>query len=324
MMKNIDVHSHMLPAESIRELSGEILSIGKDLYNIKVNGKSIKPMTKGFFDIDARKKELSEMGVDGQIISPTHHLFFYSTKLDIVERTSRIQNNRISEVCKKEPDRFFGNATLPMQDPKAAVSEMERAYSELEMKGIEIGTNIGGKNLDDQSLYPVYERAQELEMPIFVHPNDFLAPERLEKYYMGIVVGTLAETTIAVTSVLFGGVFSTFPKLKMIFCHGGGALPYQVGRLKQAVSIRDELKGANVDIDKSLKTNVFFDTVVFDDPSLAFLVERTGSENVLLGTDYPFNMGNWKSAKQVEKNHSISDSARKQILVENAKKLYKL
>lgn len=323
-MKNIDVHSHMLPDSSIQELAGEIVPIGNgSLYNIKVLGKSVAPMPKGFFDLEARKRELADMGVDGQIISPTHHLFMYSAKVEEAEKSARIQNNGIGNVCRQEPDRFFGNATLPMQDSSASVKEMERAYSDLGMKGIEIGTNIAGKNLDDESLYPVYEKAQELDMPIFVHPNDFLGPERLKKYYMGIVVGTLAETTVAVTSMVFGGVFNRFPKLKMIFCHGGGAIPYQVGRLKHAVSIRDELNGSNIDVDKALK-NVFFDSVVFDAEALKFLVGKTGADNVLLGTDYPFNMGNWHTAKDLEKHSEISASAKEQIFIGNTRKLYRL
>ena len=280
-------------------------------------------MPKGFFDLEARKKELAGMGVDGQIISPTHHLFMYSAKLDVAEKASRVQNNGISAVCRQEPDRFYGNATLPMQDPASSVKEMERAYSELGMKGIEIGTNIAGKNLDDESLYQVYEKAQELGMPIFVHPNDFLGPERLQKYYMGIVVGTLAETTVAVTSMIFGGVFNKFPKLKMIFCHGGGAIPFQVGRLKHAVSIRDELKGSDIDVDRSLK-NVFFDSVVFDDEALKFLIEKTGSDNVLLGTDYPFNMGNWHTVKDLANHKAIPAAAKEQIFLGNTKRLYRL
>lgn len=323
-MKNIDVHSHMLPEASIKELSGEINPIGKSgLYKINALGKTVAPMTKGFFDLEARKKEIAEMDVDGQIISPTHHLFMYAADAETAIKSARIQNNGISDVIKKEPDRFYGNATLPLQDPKASVAEVERAYSELGMKGIEIGTNIAGKNLDHESLYPVYEKASELGMPIFVHPNDFLGGDRLSKYYMGIVVGTLAETTVAVTSMIFGGVFNQFPNLKMVFCHGGGAIPYQSGRLKHAVNIRDELKGSNVDVDRSLK-NIYFDTVVFDDESLQFLVEKTGVDNVLLGTDYPFNMGNWNSSKALAAHKGISEAAKNQIFTENTKKLYRL
>lgn len=323
-MKNIDVHSHMLPEASINELSGEIHPLGNGgLYKINALGKTVAPMTKGFFDLEARKKEIADMGVDGQIISPTHHLFMYAADAKTAVRSAQVQNNGISAICKQEPDRFFGNATLPLQDQKAAVAEIERAYSDLGMKGIEIGTNIAGKNLDDESLHPVYEKASELGMPIFVHPNDFLGGDRLSKYYMGIVVGTLAETTVAVTSMIFGGIFNKFPKLKMVFCHGGGAIPYQAGRLKHAVNIRDELKGSNVDVDKALK-NIYFDTVVFDDPSLQFLVEKTGAENVLLGTDYPFNMGNWDSAKALDNHKGIDQATKNKIFIENTKSLYRL
>ncbi len=323
-MKNIDVHSHMLPEESIKELSGEINPIGNGgLYKINALGKTVAPMTKGFFDLDARKKEIAEMGVDGQIISPTHHLFMYAADAETAIKSAKVQNNGISNVIRQEPDRFFGNATLPLQDSKASVAEVERAYSELGMKGIEIGTNIAGRNLDDESLYPVYEKASDLGMPIFVHPNDFLGGERLKKYYMGIVVGTLAETTVAVTSMIFGGVFNQFPNLKMVFCHGGGAIPYQSGRLKHAVNIRDELKGSNVDVDRSLK-NIYFDTVVFDDEALQFLIEKTGADNVLLGTDYPFNMGNWDSQKALSAHKGVNDAVKNQIFTENTKKLYNL
>lgn len=323
-MKNIDVHSHMLPETSIKELSGTIEPIGKgNLYKINALGKTVAPMTKGFFDLEARKNEIAEMDVDGQIISPTHHLYMYSADAKSAIRSAQIQNNGISEVCRKEPDRFFGNATLPLQDTKAAVAEIDRAYSELGMKGIEIGTNIAGKNLDHESLFPIYEKVSELGMPIFVHPNDFLGADRLSKYYMGIVVGTLAETTVAVTSMIFGGIFNKFPKLKMVFCHGGGAIPYQSGRLKRAVSIRDELSGSNVDVDRSLK-NIYFDTVVFDDESLKFLVEKTGKDNVLLGTDYPFNMGNWNSAKALASHSGIDDASKNKIFIDNTRNLYKL
>lgn len=324
-MKNIDVHSHMMPEASIKELSGEILPLGKgDLFNIKVLGKSVAPMTRGFFELEARKKEIAEMGVDGQIISPTHHLFMYTADAQTAVKSAKVQNNGISAICKQEPERFFGNATLPLQDTGAALDEVDRAYSELGMKGIEIGSNIGGKNLDHESLHPVYEKASELGMPIFVHPNDFLGGDRLSKYYMGIVVGTLAETTVAVTSMIFGGIFNKFPKLKMVFCHGGGAIPYQSGRLKHAVSIRNELKGSNVDVDKSLKNNIYFDSVVFDDEALQFLIEKSGADNVLLGTDYPFNMGNWDSAKALGDHKGVDDLSKNKIFLENTMKLYKL
>ena len=323
-MKNIDVHSHMLPAESISELGGKIEPVdGGNLYNIKILGKSVSPMTRGFYDIKERKMEIARFGIDSQIVSPTHHLFMYGEDIKKAQRSSRVQNDGIAKICRENPDTFYGNATLPLQDPGTSLEELEHANSKLEMKGVEIGTNIAGKNLDDESLFPVYERLQELNMPIFVHPNDFLGRERLEKYYMGIVVGTIAETTVAVSSVLFGGVIGKFPRLKMIFCHGGGAIPYQIGRLRHAIGTRNEFGKNTVDIDKSMK-NIYFDTVVFSPSSLSFLVNETGVENVVLGTDYPFNMGNWNSFNDIEKAGEISRKEKDLIEIGNAKKLYRL
>ncbi|AKA48322.1 hypothetical protein IX51_03575 [uncultured archaeon] len=323
-MKNIDIHSHMLHSSSIEQLGGEINQIeNSPLYAINVLGKKVAPMPKGFFDTDARISEIAEMGIEGQIISPTHHLFMYDKDASSAAKSARIQNEGISRVCSEHSGRFAGNATLPMQDAKHALDELEYAYSKLEMKGIEIGTNINGRNLDDESLFPVYERAQELGMPIFVHPNDFMAKERLSKYYMGIVVGTLAETTVAVSSLLLGNVFGKFQKLKMVFCHGGGAIPYQIGRLQHAVDIREELKDANVDISKGIR-NILFDSVVFTPEALDFLIKETGEDNVVLGTDYPFNMGNWNSAKDLQNLSTISETTRNKVMLENTKKLYGL
>ncbi|OWP56851.1 MAG: hypothetical protein B2I17_03575 [Thermoplasmatales archaeon B_DKE] len=323
-MKNIDVHSHILPTESINELGGKIEPIeGGGLYNIKVLGKSISPMPKGFFDVRERKIEISRYGIDSQIVSPTHHLFMYGEDLKKAQRSSRVQNEGIARVCKENPDTFFGNATLPLQDSSASIEELEYAHSKLEMRGIEIGTNIGGKNLDNESLFPFYQKAQDLNMPIFVHPNDFMGKERLEKYYMGIVVGTIAETTVAVTSILFGRLMEEFPHLKMIFCHGGGAIPFQIGRLRHAIGTRNELNKSTLNVDESMR-NIYFDTVVFSPSSLNFLVKETGSENVVLGTDYPFNMGNWNSFNDIEKADFMTRGEKDSIELRNAMKLYKL
>ena len=321
-MKNIDVHSHMVTEKSIGLLAGEILPAKtQGLYAVKALGKTIAPMPRGFFDLQARKSEIAGLGIEAQIVSPTHHLFGYTSSPSEAEKSARIQNDGISEVCRQEPEIFFGNATLPLQDAAASLRELDRAYSSLNMRGIEIGTNIGGKNLDDESLYPVYEKVQDLGIPIFVHPNDFLAKERFERYYMGIVVGTIAETTIAVTSTVFGGVFKKFPKLKMIFCHGGGAIPYQAGRLGRAVAVRDELSGSGVNVRKALE-NVYFDTVLFDNLSLEFMIDQIGARNVVFGTDYPFNMGNWTSAKMIKEDPKLDLDTKNTILVENSRALY--
>ena len=267
-MNYLDVHSHFLSRDSVSEMNGTIKEIpGSKLFSIEAYGKKIMPMPLGFFDVEARLREMGAIGIDSQVISPTHHLFLYDEKAETASRSASIQNNGIAEACKKAGSSFLGNGTLPLQDRKMALSELERIHSKMEMNGIEIGTNIAGKNLDDDSLHPVYEKAQELEMPIFVHPNDFLGGERLSKFYMGIVVGTVAETTVAITSLLLGGVLKKFPRLKFIFCHGGGAMPFQIGRIKHATEVREEVRGREPFNDENLK-QIFFDTVLFDGNSM--------------------------------------------------------
>lgn len=323
-MKNLDVHSHMLPENAIHQLSGETSPMdGENLYIINVAGQTIGPVTEGFFKLESRINEIDGLGIDSQIISPTFHLFLYREKTEVAERVARIQNDTIAEVCRSGSGRFFGNITLPLQNEKSALQELERAHSRLEMKGIEIGTNMCGHNLDDEVLFPIYERAQELGMPIFVHPNDFMARERLQKHLLEVVAGTLSETTVAVSSVLLGGVIEKFPHLKMIFCHGGGAIPYQIGRLKYALKILNQIKGSSINIDRELK-NIYFDTVMFGPESLEFLINRNGKENTVLGTDYPFNVANWNSVRDLKALTSINESDKNLIAVENARGLFNL
>ena len=318
-MKSVDLHSHFLPEDTIKEFEGTIKGpSGSNEYRIEVMGKIMAQMPEGFFRVGPRIREMESLNIDHQVISPTHHLFMYSAESEKAHKIAISQNNGIARICREHPDRFTGNATLPMQDSNLAVREMERTHSELELSGIEIGTNIAGANLDSDKLYPVYERAQDLGMPIFVHPNDFLGPERLSRYYMGIVVGTIAETTIAVTSLLFGGVMKKFPKLDFIFCHGGGAVPYQIGRIKHALDVREEMKGEAPFTGSDLK-HIYFDSVLFDGKSMELLVDTWGADNVVFGTDYPFNMGNWWSSKILPASPS---GMREKILNSNFRRLY--
>lgn len=324
-MKNIDVHSHMLPQSAIKELGGtvKLSASNSEEYVINVAGKIIASITAGFFDLNARKQELNKYNIDIQIISPTHHLFMYTNDSSISTKVAAIQNESLYKVHKEAPDQFLINATIPLNDTQLAIQELEKSYSKFEISGVEIGTNIGGKNLDDETLYPIYEKLQDLDLPLFIHPNDPMGAERLTKYYMSIVIGTLAETTTAFASALFGGIFQRFPRLKVIFCHGGGAVPYQIGRILHALKVREEVRNKGIKLDDSLK-NIYWDTVLFDEESLAFLIKRFGVEHVVAGTDYPFNMGDFDSIKRIENLNIISSDEKKLLLYENAAKLYKI
>lgn len=319
-MKNIDVHSHYLPESTIKEFGGTVSGERSDgLYRIEVLKKVIAPMPEGFFRQVPRIREMADLGIDHQILSPTHHLFSYDLPAEKALKICVSQNNGIAEVCRNDPIHFSGNATLPLQDSKQTLGEIQRISSDLELSGVEFGTNIAGRNLDDEELFPVYEELQSQGLPIFVHPNDFMGKERLSRYYMGIVVGTIAETTVAVTSLIMGGILKKFHKLRFIFCHGGGAIPYQISRIKQGIEVREENAG-NASFDSETLSHVLFDTVLFDSKAMNLLIDSWGRENVVFGTDYPFNMGNWKSHNLLAS--SVSGNI-DMILKGNAERLYR-
>ncbi|BBD72148.1 hypothetical protein HS1genome_0537 [Sulfodiicoccus acidiphilus] len=163
----IDVHSHLVPKELLTELGASISGEGD--FTIKVAGKTIGPVTRGFFDVEARMKENERLGVGTQVVSMTHHLFMYNEKVETATKVAKRYNELMSRVCAEHAD-FVCNATVPLQDGKKAAEELEHAY-ELGLRGVEIGTNVGGRNLDDQSLFDFYAKAQELNLPIFVHPG---------------------------------------------------------------------------------------------------------------------------------------------------------
>ncbi len=318
---NLDVHSHMLPSELLPEFKADVSQSGEE-YTVTVSGKKVGPVSKGFFDGKSRREEIRSWGVDSQVVSVAHHFFMYhETDMNIARRFARRQNEAIASFCRSNDDVFIGNGTLPLQDAKVALEELDYVYAKLGLRGVEIGTNVAGKNLDSEDLFPVFEKLQEYDMPILVHPNDPLGPERLKKYYMGIVVGTLFETTVAASSLIFGGVLKRLPRLKFIFCHGGGALPYQLGRLERGAVVRSEMKESGVSVDEDFH-RLYFDSVVFRNSSLEFLLDVAGPDRVVFGTDYPFNMGDPRSFENIKQLPESGETKSK--IASNAKPLYGL
>lgn len=322
----IDVHSHLIPKETVRRLEGLGVSLsdaGGGRYSLRIGERSVGPLPPGALNTSDRIREMDRLGIDIQVVSPTHHLFMYRAEIGAARAAARVQNEGIAEAVKASGGRLLGNATLPLQDKEAALEELRYAVDVLGLSGIEIGTNIGGRNLDDESLYPIYERAEDLGMPIFIHPNDIMAPDRHKKYYSPIVVGTLAETTLAITSIVFGGILDRFPRLRLIFSHGGAAVPYQAGRLEHASRVREECRGLKRSVSEYLKT-LYYDSVLFKREALEYLVREVSASQVLLGTDYPFNMGDPDAHRLVESLGGLSRGEREMILAENARRLYRL
>ena len=304
----IDVHAHMLPEEAIRRLAGESARVAPRLIDqdgqliMEIAGKVVqRPMPREIFDLDLRLRDMDQNGVAMQLVCATIQTFFYDEEPALGLACAALQNDVLADVIRRTPSRFGGLATLPMQDPARAVDELTRAMTVLGLKGAQIGSNINGRNLDDPALEPVWTAANRLKAFFLIHPNGEIMPgDRLKSYYMRNFVGLPFESTIAGAALVFGGVIERFPDIAFCLCHGGGFLPYQAGRFLHAWQVREEprarLRGSPED---SLR-NLYVDSIVHSSRALDFVIDTMGVDRVLLGSDYPFDMGNLDCVARVE------------------------
>jgi aminocarboxymuconate-semialdehyde decarboxylase len=325
--KIIDIHAHILPEETMRQLQKTAPSLALQLKNIdersailEVAGITQKPFPREAWDLDLRLKDMDKSHVDIQLLSNTPQTFLYEQEAALGTVCAEIQNDQIASLVRKHPDRFLGLATLPMQAPKRAVQELQRAMGPLGLLGFHLASNIQGRNLDDPDLEPVWEAAQSLGAFVLVHPFKVAAEERLKFYYLKNLIGNPLDTTIAAASLIFGGVIERYPAINFCFVHGGGFVPYQAGRFIHGWNVRPEPKQFLGHGPAESLGRVFFDTILHSDATLKFLIDSVGASHVLLGSDYPFDMGYYDGVRQV-RSLSISKSDQKLILGDTAKAL---
>jgi len=221
----------------------------------------------------------------------------------------------------RHPDRFVGLGTLPMQDVERAVKELERVVRQHGFPGIAVNTNVNGRDYDHPDFLPFFAKAQELETTIVLHPNGFTGGERLTDYYLINVVGNPLDSTVGVTRLIYGGVLEKLPDLKIVVVHGGGYLPFYADRMDHAFEVRPECR-ENISLRPSeYLRKLYFDTMVFGSTSLGYLVTRYGADHVLLGTDYPYDMGETDPIGLVEKVDGLSPEDVDKIVGGNAARL---
>ncbi len=257
-----------------------------------LDDKCFRIIDSNCWDPEIRLKEMARDNKDKQVISTVPIMFNYWAKPNDTEDLCKFLNNHIFEVTSKNKKSFIGLGTVPMQSSSHAIKELERCIHELKFPGIQIGSCINGKNLDDPSLFDFYAAAEDLEASLLVHPWDMLGKDRMEKHWTPWLVGMPAETSLAIVSCMLGGIFEKYPKLKICFCHGGGALPYTLGRINHAYNVRPDLCATNSTISPNdLIGRFWVDSIVHDEKTLKFLIDVIGSNNVVLGSDYPFPLG---------------------------------
>jgi len=263
-----------------------------DLDMVDDSGKFFRRVGANSYDAEKRLKECDSINVNVQVLSTVPVLFSYWAKPADGLQVARYLNDGISETVGRWPKRFVGLGTVPLQDPHLAIREVERCVKELGFRGIQIGSHVGKWNLSAKELFPFYEACEKLGACLFVHPWDMAGQDRMPEYFLPWLVGMPAESSLAICSMIFGGVFEKFPKLRVAFAHGGGAFPFTLGRIQRGFESRPDLCAVDSQISpREFIGRFFVDSLVHDPSALKYLVGLMGPEHVCLGSDYPFPLG---------------------------------
>ncbi len=318
-MPVIDIHAHLIPRDVVERAAGgngvhAIDGLGASRENgtltIRHRQGYAYPFPDEFHDPAARLARMDELGIDGAVVSISPTFFFYWVSPAEGVAYARATNDTIAAHVAAAPDRLAGLATLPMQDPAAAAGELERAVRDLGLRGASVGPRVDDAYLDDERFWPVLERAEALEVPLLLHPFYVGLRPGLPDFYLTNLIGNPLESTIGAARLILSGVLDRFPRLRLTLTHGGGYLPYQIGRLDHGHRVRPEARGCARPPSDYLRRFVF-DTVTHRPEATGFLVSLVGADRVAFGTDLPFDMMAGSLSSQLPAE--LSDADRTQI-----------
>lgn len=288
----VDLHSHYFPLEAMRGMADfpvEATDGPDGSVRLALGGQAMT-LPAQLFDLDMQLADMHRQQLARRVLQPPPFTILHELPPARGVAWSRRMNDGIAAAARSRPEAFIGFATVPLQDVAAAVAELDRAITDLGLRGVEILTSINGVGLDTPALDLFWAAAERLDVPILIHPHYVAGAERMDGYYLRNLIGNPTETAIAGARLLFGGVLERFPRLRIILSHGGGSLPHISGRLRHGFAVRPEARERARDPLGHLR-RLFYDTIVFDPLILRHLVEVVGASQVVLGTDYPFDMG---------------------------------
>jgi aminocarboxymuconate-semialdehyde decarboxylase len=328
----VDIHCHYLNTDVAAEVAPldpaqhDLLVRFSNAVTRETNLKQSKDRAAKLSSIEVRLKDMDRMGIDVQAISPAPNQTYYWTDPGQGASLARKVNERIAQIVSQLPNRFVGLGTVPLQNTDLALQELNYSVKTLGLRGVEINPSVNGMELTDSrlALDKFFARAQELDVIIFMHPVGFTHGERLADHYFNNVIGNPLETTVAASHLIFDGVMDRHPKLKIVLPHGGGYLAHYWARMDHAHKARPDCRTLIKKKPSSYLEKFYFDTITFDPGMLRQLVERFGADHVLLGTDYPFDMGVEDPVGFISKVSGLSLSEKTQIEGVNAAKLLKI
>ena len=325
----VDIHCHYANPEVAAKVAH--LNPGQYEPSVKyanaltreVNVKQMQDRAPKLSNIEVRLKDMDRMGIDIQAVSPAPNQTYYWTDPGQGAELARMVNERIAEIVGKWPDRFVGLGTVPLQDPDLAVSELEHAVNKLGMRGVEVNPSVNGLDLSDGrlGLEKFFSKVQDLGVIIFMHPIGFTQGERLLDHYFNNVIGNPLETTVAASHLIFDGVMERHPKLKIVLPHGGGYLAHYWARMDHGWKARPDCRTVIRKKPSSYLEKFYFDTITFDRGLLEQEVARFGADHVLLGTDYPYDMGVDDPVGFIDGAKKLSKKDKQQIMGGNAARL---
>lgn len=325
MCLTVDIHTHIIPEHipNFREKFGYGGFITLDHHKpcrarMMQDGRFFREIHDNCWDPQVRIKESNHFKVDVQVLSTIPVMFSYWAKpLDCLA-VSEFLNDHIIEICERYPDRFIGLATLPLQAPDLAIKELERCMK-MGMAGVQIGSHVNDWNLSDENLFPFFQAAEELGAAVFIHPWDMVGQDKMKKYWLPWLVGMPAETSLAICSMIFGGVFERLPRLRVAFAHGGGAFPASIGRIEHAFQVRPDLTAIDNNVNPRNYIGKFYiDSLVHEASVLRYLIELFGADKIALGTDYPFPLGELVPAELINSMTDLSQDVKEKLLYKSA------
>lgn len=297
-MLTIDIHTHIIP-EKLPDFKakfgyGGFISLDHHkpcCARMMVGDKFFREVESNCWDDEVRLQECDKHQVNVQVLSTIPVMFSYWAKAKDCLEVSMYLNDHIAEIVQRHPRRFIGLGTVPLQDPQLAMAELERCKA-IGLAGIQIGSHVNDWNLNAPELFPVFEACEKQNMSLFVHPWDMMGTDKMQRYWLPWLVGMPAETSLAICSMIFGGVFERLPKLRVAFAHGGGSFPATIGRIQHGFDCRPDLVAIDNPVSpRNYLGKFYLDSLVHDPVMLDYIIKLVGPDRIALGSDYPFPLG---------------------------------
>jgi aminocarboxymuconate-semialdehyde decarboxylase len=316
----IDGHRHITLKEAIAAASkvnpiksSHIYPSGVNERSEQINRGKGEQWNRKMGDLEENLADLNAAGMERGVLQPTQTLFFYWAEPAAAAELARMVNEFTAREVRKRPAQWIGLATLPLQETEVAVRELSHAIKNLGLRGVVMGSNVNGRNFDEEAFVPFFAKVEELGVPIFIHPNNPAGIERIRDYYLANFLGLPMESAITAAHLVFGGVLDRFPNLKICLSHAGGVLPFLVGRLEHGQSVRPEAQDRCRHPFSHYLKNFYVDTITFRPETLRFVLEMMPPGHVFLGTDYPYDMADTDPVGSVKR--AIADEAQRSAIL---------